>query len=144
MVIQGEVKVDQPSGASKQAKQTVEQAQQAAEQAGAHISEATGKLALASIGAVALAGDTLRSWLDKAVARGEEVEEDARKRANKMKEKRQQWMGREKQNLESMMDTTNLSSKSDIQALQDQIAALSAKVDQLNKESAKSSKGPQT
>ena len=145
MVTQGEVKTEQ-------APETAEQGELATEEAGVGLSEAAGKLILASIGAVALAGDSLKGLLGRLIERGQEVQEDARKRASVLQEKAQQLTGRGTQKVESVLDTMNLPTKadleslptrSDIQSLHDQLAVLSTKVDQLSREKEKPSKQAQ-
>ena len=153
MVTQGEVKIEKAPVTAEQAQKTIEQAQPTTEEAGADLSRAAGKLVLASIGAVALAGDSLKVLLDRMVERGEEVQEDARKRASELKEKGQRLTGRETQKVETVLGTMNLPTKadieslptkSDIQSLHDQLAALSTKVDQLSREKEKPSKQAQS
>ena len=72
-----------------EAEKKAELAQQTVEEQRARVSGAVGKLVLASIGAVALAQETLESLLTRMVERGEQFQADARKRANAHRGKRQ-------------------------------------------------------
>src|SRR3954470_9561011 len=73
-----------------EAEKKIEQAQQTVEEQRAHVSGAVGKLMLASIGAVALAQESLESLLKRMVERGEQLQEDARKRADELRKKGRQ------------------------------------------------------
>jgi polyhydroxyalkanoate synthesis regulator phasin len=102
----------------------------------ARLSGAVGKLVLASVGAVALGAETLEHMLSRMVERGEQVQATARKRANEFRAKRRRLIGPRMQKVETALDAAGLPSKSDIQSLHDQIAALSVKVDHLAEEKA--------
>ena len=115
----------------------VEEAQQTAEEERARLSRAASKLVLASIGAVALGKETLERWLDRMAERGEQVQETARKRAEAFRKKQRQLIGSRRQKVDDVLDSANLPSKTDIQSLHDQIAALTTKVDQLSEEKAR-------
>lgn len=104
------------------------------------LTDAAGKLVLASIGGVALAGDALEGILKRMVERGEQSQKEARRRMDKLRAKRPHFSraGLSKVT-DSISDAASVpSSKSDIQGLHDQIAALTAKVDQLSKEKGES------
>ncbi|TAH52704.1 MAG: hypothetical protein EYC68_06160 [Chloroflexota bacterium] len=139
MVVEGQVQVQAPDAekmakdATEKAKQTVQQAQGAVEEQHSQVTEAAGKLVLASIGGVALAGDAAAKILNRMVERGEQIQKDARRRANQVKEKGQGLTARGTKKAGATFDTADLSTKSDMQSLHDQIAELSAKVDQLAK-----------
>lgn len=99
------------------------------------LSQAAGKLVLASIGGVALAQDALEGLLHRMVERGELSRKQARRRMEALRAKRPNLSRSGVRNLtDSVRDAAELPSKADIQGLHDQIAALSAKVDQLNQE----------
>jgi polyhydroxyalkanoate synthesis regulator phasin len=117
--------------------QKLEEAQPTAEEERARLSRGVGKLILASIGAAALGQEALESLLNRMVERGEQVQEAARKRADALREKRRHVIGPGMQKVETGLDAADLPSKADILSLQDQIAALSAKVDKLSEEKAK-------
>lgn len=99
------------------------------------LTQAAGKLVLASIGGVALAQDALESALKKMVERGEQSQKEARRRVEKLRAKSPSLSKSGLRNVtDSVRDAAELPSKSDIQGLHDQIAALTAKVDQLSKD----------
>ncbi len=99
------------------------------------IVEAVGKLALVMIGAVGLAQDALEHLVNRMVERGEISQKEARRLINELQHKHPDLTrhGVQRQ-IDTVLDTANLPSKTDIQALHDQIAALSAKVDLLSKD----------
>jgi len=99
------------------------------------VSQAAGKLMLASIGAVGLATDAFEGLFHRAIERGEASRKQARMRMKEMSAKRPNLSRRGMNKFsETVRDTADLPSKSDIQSLHDQIADLSAKVDKLNQE----------
>ncbi|MCC7165895.1 MAG: hypothetical protein IT331_25580 [Anaerolineae bacterium] len=103
------------------------------------LTEAASKLVLASIGGVALAQDAVEGMLKKMVERGEKSQKQARLRMDKLRAKGPKFSRSGVRDLTgSVRDAAELPSKADIQGLHDQIAALSAKVDQLTKEKAES------
>lgn len=98
------------------------------------LSEATGKLLLASIGAVSLTREGLENMLNRLVERGEQARKEARLRRQEFRTKRPEMSRRGMHNLTgSVRDAVELPSKDDIRGLQDQIAALSAQIDELSK-----------
>ena len=115
-----------------EAEKKIAQAQQTVEEQGARISGAAEKLVLASIGAVALAQETVESLLKRMITRGEQFQADARKRANTYRGKRRLMIGPRMREVDTTLNVADLPSKADVLALQDQIAALSAKVDHLS------------
>lgn len=138
MTVAGEKKVEEAKQTAEvTGEKTVEQAKQMAEEERARLGRAASKLMLASIGAVALGKDTLERWLDRLAERGEQVQATARKRAEAFRKKQRQLIGSRRQKVEDVLDSANLPSKTDIQSLHDQIAALSTKVDQLSEEKVK-------
>ena len=120
-------------------KKTVAQAQQMAEEERARLTKAAEKLMLASIGAVALGQETLERLLNRMVERGEQVQAAARQRADAFRQKTRNAIRPGMRKVEAALDVADLPSKADIQSLQDQIAAMSAKVDQLSEEKAQRS-----
>jgi len=99
--------------------------------------EAARKVLMAGIGAVALAQDEVENFINKLVERGELAEKDARKLldevANKRKETTQKAESQMEKRLEDILSRMNVPTKSDIQALSEKIAALTAKVEELKK-----------
>jgi polyhydroxyalkanoate synthesis regulator phasin len=140
MVVQSEAKGKPSSGtydqASKQVSGAVDQAQQMADEGAERLSGALGKLSLAAIGGMAIAGDAGKRWFDRMVERGEEVEKNARKQASEIKARGQKMTGRGKRKMEEALEASDLPTKHDVQDLHDQIAALSAKIDQLTRDKA--------
>jgi len=138
MTVAGEKKVEEAKQTVEVAgEKTVKQAKQTVEEERARLGRAASKLMLASIGAVALGKDTLERWLDRLAERGEQVQATARKQADAFRKKQRQLIGSRRQKVEDVLDSANLPSKTDIQSLHDQIAALSTKVDQLSEEKVK-------
>jgi polyhydroxyalkanoate synthesis regulator phasin len=101
---------------------------------------AASKLMLAAIGAVGLAQDALEDLLDRMVERGELSQNDARKLVNQLRAKspRPFRHGTGGQTVAAEMEEAP--TKADIQSLHAEIAALSAKLDQIKIESAVSPK----
>jgi polyhydroxyalkanoate synthesis regulator phasin len=99
------------------------------------ISKAAGKLMLASIGAVGLAQDWIEHTMDRMVERGEVSQKQARRRMNELRARGEKVSrtGMDKMG-ETMEEAADLPTKADIQSLHDQIADLSAKVEELSKE----------
>ncbi len=99
--------------------------------------EAARKVLMAGIGAVALAQDEVENFINKLVERGELAEKDARKLldevASKRKETTQKAESQMEKRLEDILSRMNVPTKSDIQALSEKIAALTAKVEELKK-----------
>lgn len=94
--------------------------------------QAVRKVVLASIGAVGLAQDEVEDLINRLVKRGEIAEKDARKLIREVGEKRSQRAGKsvDKQ-MEKLFDRMNVPSKTDIEALSEKIASLTAKVEEL-------------
>jgi polyhydroxyalkanoate synthesis regulator phasin len=110
------------------------EAQLRAEEERARLSRTVEKLILASIGAVALGQDSLESFLKRLVERGERVQETARRQADALRERGRHIIGPRMRRVEATIGTMDLPSHADIQSLRDQIAILSAKIDQLAEE----------
>ncbi len=97
--------------------------------------EATRKVMLAAVGAVGLAQDEIEDFVNRLVKRGEIAEKDARKLVKEVTEKRRK--GAEKRvekQIDRVYDRMNIPSKADIEALNDKINILTAKVEELKKE----------
>jgi poly(hydroxyalkanoate) granule-associated protein len=101
--------------------------------------EATRKVVLASIGAVALAQEELEQFISKLVERGEIAEKDGKKLVNEAMDRRKKETKKAESELDKRMEELlarmNVPSKSDIDALSAKITALTKKVDELKKES---------
>jgi polyhydroxyalkanoate synthesis regulator phasin len=96
--------------------------------------EAARKVALATIGAAALAQDELEDFINRLVERGEIAEKDARKLMREVSEKRRKTVATQlDKRLEGLLEHMDVPSKADIEELGDKIAALTAKVEQLKK-----------
>ena len=99
--------------------------------------EATRKVLLASIGAVALAQEEIEIFVNKLVERGEIAEKDGKKLVRDVMEKRKKEAKKAEdeldKRLEDLLDRMNVPTKSDIEALSAKITALSKKVDELKK-----------
>jgi polyhydroxyalkanoate synthesis regulator phasin len=96
--------------------------------------EATRKVLLAGIGAVALAQEEIESFVSKLVERGEIAEKDGRKLVRDVMERRKKETQKAEDQLEKRMedllDRMNVPTKSDIEALSAKITALTKKVDE--------------
>jgi poly(hydroxyalkanoate) granule-associated protein len=101
--------------------------------------EATRKVVLASIGAMALAQEELEQFINKLVERGEIAEKDGKKLVNEAMDRRKKETKKAESELDKRMEELlarmNVPSKSDIDALSAKITALTKKVDELKKES---------
>src|SRR6476659_2562086 len=97
-----------------EAEKKIERAQQTVEEQRARVSGAVGKLMLASIGAVALAQESLESLLTRMVERGEQLQEDARKRAKAFRAKRRHITMPGMREVEPALNVADLPSKADI------------------------------
>lgn len=92
------------------------------------------KVALAAIGAAALAQDELEDFINRLVERGEIAEKDARKLMREVGDKRRKSVeGQLDKRLEGLLEHMDVPSKADIEDLGEKIAALTAKVEQLKK-----------
>jgi polyhydroxyalkanoate synthesis regulator phasin len=99
--------------------------------------EATRKVLLAGIGAVALAQEEIEKFINQLIERGEIAEKDGKKLLKEVRDKRKK--GAEKaedevtKRVETVLDRMNVPSKADIDALSKKISELSKKVDELKK-----------
>ena len=101
--------------------------------------EATRKVLLASMGAMALAQEELEQFVGKLVERGEIAEKEGKKLVREAMDKRKKETkkaeGELDKRMEEILARMNVPSKSDIDALSAKITALTKKVDELKKES---------
>lgn len=97
--------------------------------------EATRRMMLASIGAVALAQDEMQSFVDRLVERGQIAEEDGKRLVRDMMERRRDQTQRAEAELERRLQTMltgmNVPTRADIEILSAKISELSRKVDEL-------------
>jgi poly(hydroxyalkanoate) granule-associated protein len=101
------------------------------------ILEASRKLMLASIGAVALAQDELEGLAQRLVERGQIAEQDSKHLVREIMDRRRQETERAEEQVEKrveeLLQRMNVPTKSDIDALSAKIEALSKKIDELKK-----------
>ncbi len=100
--------------------------------------EASRKVLLAGIGAVALAQDEIEDFVERLIERGEIAEKDGRKLVREIMDRRkkttheaEEKMGKQ---VEKILDRLNVPTKADIEALSEKIATLTKKVDELKKD----------
>jgi len=100
--------------------------------------EASRRVLLASIGAIALAQDEIEDFVEKLVERGEIAEKDGKKLVREVIDKRKKDVSKAEDELNKRIDEVvirmDVPTKTDIDALGDQINELSVKVDELAKE----------
>jgi polyhydroxyalkanoate synthesis regulator phasin len=99
--------------------------------------EASRRLMLASIGAVALAQDELENLTQRLVERGQIAEQDSKRLVRDIMERRRQETQKAEDQMEKrveeLLQRMNVPTKNDIEALSAKIEALSKKVDELKK-----------
>ena len=103
------------------------------------------KVFLVGLGAAAMAQDELVNLIDKFVEQGQETEQKARESISEMVENRKKNVEdvnkKAEDEMTSRMESTlnrfNIPSRAEIKALNEKITNLSAKIDELNKETAK-------
>ena len=99
--------------------------------------EASRKVLLAAIGAIALAQDEIEDFVNRLVERGEIAEKDGRKLMREVMDKRKKTVeGAEEETnkrVEEILTRLNVPTKKDIDALSEKIAVLAKKVDELKK-----------
>ncbi len=104
------------------------------------ILDASRRVLLASIGAVALAQDEIEDFVERLVERGEIAEKDGKKLVREVMDRRRKETAKAEDEMskrvEDVLDRLSVPSKADIEALGDKIAALSRKVDELKKNQA--------
>lgn len=102
-----------------------------------HLLEASRKLMLASIGAMALAQDELENLAKRLVERGQIAEQDSKRLVREIVERRRQGTQRAEDEMEKrveeLLQRMNVPTKSDIESLSAKIETLSKKVDELKK-----------
>lgn len=100
--------------------------------------EASRRVLLASIGAIALAQDEIEDFVEKLVERGEIAEKDGKKLVREVIDKRKKDVSKAENELNKRIDEVvermDVPTKADIDSLGDQIDELSNKVDALAKE----------
>ncbi len=97
--------------------------------------DATRRLMLASIGAVAMAQDEMQAFVDRLVERGQIAEEDGKRLLGDVMERRRDQGRRAEEELErrlqTVLATMNVPTRADIEILSAKITELSRKVDEL-------------
>lgn len=100
--------------------------------------EATRKVLLASIGAVALAQDEMEDFIGRLIERGELAEKDGRKLMKEVIDKRKKTSKDAEEEVtkrvQEVLDRLSVPTKADIDELGNKISMLTAKVDSLTKE----------
>ncbi len=95
------------------------------------------RLMLAGFGAVSIIHEELEHHIDKLVERGEIAEKDREEMMKKMKERREKFMHHRKEfankHFAEALEHFNVPDKSDIESLNQKIAYLEKKIDELNK-----------
>ena len=99
--------------------------------------EASRKVLLAAIGAVALAQDEIEDFVDKLVERGEIAEKDGKKLVREVMDRRKkdakEVEDETSKKVHDILDRMNVPSKKDIDVLGEKIAVLTQKVEELKK-----------
>ncbi len=99
--------------------------------------EASRKVLLAAIGAVALAQDEIEDFVDKLVERGEIAEKDGKKLVREVMDRRKkdakEVEDETSKRVHEILDRMNVPSKKDIDLLGEKIAVLTQKVEELKK-----------
>ena len=99
--------------------------------------EASRKVLLAAIGAVALAQDEIEDFVDKLVERGEIAEKDGKKLVREVMDRRKKDAkdveDETSKRVHEILDRMNVPSKKDIDVLGEKIAVLTQKVEELKK-----------
>lgn len=99
--------------------------------------EASRKVLLAGIGAVALAQDEIEDFIGKLVERGEIAEQDGKRLISEIMDKRKRSADKAEdeftKRIEEILDRMNVPTKEDINKLGQKITNLTKKVDELKK-----------
>ncbi len=99
--------------------------------------EASRKVLLAGIGAVALAQDEIEDFIGKLVERGEIAEQDGKRLISEIMDKRKKSTDKAEdeftKRIEEILDRMNVPTKEDINKLGQKITNLTKKVDELKK-----------
>ncbi len=95
------------------------------------------KMMLAGIGAVALSHDEIEEFIDKLVERGEIARKDREELFNEMRERHRQFHedpeGHARRRVNAMMERFSIPSKDDFDQLNQKLARLEKKIDDLNR-----------
>jgi len=95
------------------------------------------KLALASIGVLAMAQDEIENLIGKMVERGEIAEKDARKLVDELTNRRREGTKKAElefdKHLDQALNRLNIPTKDDIEALSQKINALAKRVEELKR-----------
>jgi poly(hydroxyalkanoate) granule-associated protein len=123
---------------AEQVQPQIEQAKEVVTEEQSKVQEALHRVVLAALGTVGLVQDEVEHFVNKAVERGQMAEKEARKTVQEVGEKRK---GAEKQmdkslkevdkRFEEMLTKLNIPTKNDITALNEKIADLTKKVEEL-------------
>jgi polyhydroxyalkanoate synthesis regulator phasin len=102
--------------------------------------QASRKVLLAAMGAAALAQEELEDFVNRLVERGEIAEKEGSGLLQEMRDRRKKRMQKIEteagKRLSQLLERMDLPTKKDVDTLSDKIAALSRKVDELNKRQA--------
>jgi poly(hydroxyalkanoate) granule-associated protein len=122
----------------EQVQPQIEQAKEVVSEEQGKVQEALHRVVLAALGTVGLVQDEVEHFVNKAVERGQMAEKEARKTVQEVGEKRK---GAEKQmdkslkevdkRFEEMLTKLNIPTKNDITSLNEKIADLTKKVEEL-------------
>jgi poly(hydroxyalkanoate) granule-associated protein len=100
--------------------------------------EASRRVLLAGIGAMALAQEEVDEFVDRLVERGEIAEKDGKKLVREMMDRRRKQARKAEEEMDTrvhdLLSRMNIPTKSDIDALSAKIAALTKKVEELKNE----------
>jgi poly(hydroxyalkanoate) granule-associated protein len=101
------------------------------------LSDLLRKALLASIGAAAIAQEEIEALINRLVERGEIAEQEGKKLAQEMMEKRKVKTDKVEseisKNLEGVLERMNIPTKADVDSLSQKITGLSKKIDELKK-----------
>jgi poly(hydroxyalkanoate) granule-associated protein len=101
------------------------------------LSDLLRKALLATIGAAAIAQEEVEALINRLVERGEIAEQEGKKLAQEMMEKRKIKTAKVEteisKNLEGVLERMNIPTKADVDALSQKISGLSKKIDELKK-----------
>jgi poly(hydroxyalkanoate) granule-associated protein len=101
------------------------------------LSDLLRKMFLATIGAAAIAQEEIEALISRLVERGELAEQEGKKLAKEMMEKRKAKTEKVEtelsKNLEGVLERMNIPSKADVEALSQKITGLSKKIDEMKK-----------
>ncbi len=125
-------------------KEKVEEVVEKAEEGRNSLVDGLHKILLAGIGAVSLAQDEVEDFTNKLIEKGEIAEKDGRKMIEDIAKKRKEQTKKVKKQtdkaekeldkrLDGLLSRLNVPTKSDIDGLNDKIAALTQKIDELKK-----------